>query len=126
MGRRELIIDELIEALDTDGSVETVLRRHEESRSPLYQALVFVIRTAEDRLRKAVRDAASARKQTKTLRQQEEALNARIQELEEQVTARERLNVQLEDTVKTKQTLLDEMDSLERSGFHADRLKQLG
>jgi len=125
MGRRELIVEELLEAMDKGGDVDFVLRRHGDSRNILYQALVIVIRIAEDRLRKAVRDVASARKLVETLQQQAEAMKAKNEELQERVASLEHKEAEVAATLKTKQTLLNESASLERIGFDAERLRQL-
>ena len=126
MGRRELIVEELLQAMDQGGDVDFVLQRHKDSRSGLYQALVIVIRIAEERLRKAVRDVTSARKLVEILQQQAEAMKAKNEELQDRVTSLEQKEAEVATTLKTKQALLDESTSLERIGFDAERLRQIG
>ena len=125
MGRRELILQELLEAMSSGGDVERVIRRHSDSKSVLFQAIAMAIPIALERLRSAVDEETSAQKLVDVLQRQIEELQSQIHNLQEQVTVSKETHGRIDEAVKENRSLLDKAASLEKSGFSPGHLRQL-
>ena len=125
MGRRELILQELLEAMESGGDIERVIRRHSDSKSVLFQAIAMAIPIAIERLRSVVDEETSAQKLVDVLLPQIEELRSQIHNLQEQVTELKETHRRIDEAVKDNQSLLDKAASLERNGFSLGHLRQL-
>ncbi|MFQ5880654.1 MAG: hypothetical protein ACE5IZ_10850, partial [Dehalococcoidia bacterium] len=125
MGRRELIVQELSDAMDDPRAVDAVLRRHSDSKGVLYQALAEVLPIQEERLRRDAGKTAEARREKDTLQREAEALGARIEQLRQREVELEEATHRLDEEIKSKGATLAGAAALERGGFTSERLEQL-
>ena len=125
MSRTELILNELLKALEDGADPGRVLRRHGDSKSVLYSALSAVIPVAEERLQSAVAEERSARKRLDGLREEIKAAEARRNGLVEEIADTGEKLRQVLAELSSKIAPLESAEALGRMGFTPDRLKQL-
>ena len=125
MSRKDLIVQELLDALDGVESVQEVLQRHSDSKSVLYAAIAEVLPIAQHRLVNAIVGERKARGNRVGLVQDIESLTLQRDGLQDEVTSARREQEAVHSDLAKHQPILQTVANLQAWGFTLDRLNQL-
>ena len=125
MSRTDLILQELLDAIEGNSDFQDVLHRHSDSKSPLYSALARAIPMASHRLEKLLEKTDSARRDHEPLAHDLETLPKRISMLRDEVLETEEELRRLQGEATLKRGLLESVATLEEAGFTEQHLEQL-
>ena len=126
MNRTQLILKELLDAVEQGDGIDAVMARHGGSKSPMYAALLEATQIVHKRLGAAQRELDATVARVTAMNKDAEQLEQHVRALNQQVTEAEGKLPTLKEEAEAKQALLDQVGALEARGFTTEHLSKLG